>query len=119
MGRKPKFNKEAKIKACKDYDNGIDSFSGIADDLGANAETVRRWYLTYKKYGPDAFETSSKNQSYSKMFKISVVEEYSKGQCSLADISAKYKIATGVILNWVKKWYNGIEIKDYDPNRFF
>ena len=42
-------------------------------------------------------------------------ERYGSGKHSLSDLSAKYNIATGVIGGWVNKWYNGIEIKDYDP----
>ena len=30
-------------------------------------------------------------------------------------MSAKYNIVYGIIRNWVNKWYNGIEIKGYDP----
>lgn len=115
MGRKPKFSKEVKIKACKDYDKGNDSFSSIAEKIRANTETVRRWYLTYKEYGPTVFETSNKNRSYSKEFKLSIIEEYTAGKYSLANLSAKHNIADGVIRNWINKWYNGIEIKEYDP----
>ena len=115
MGRKPKFSKEVKVKACENYEKGNSSFSGIADEIGADKSLVRRWYLTYKEYGPSAFETSNKNRPYSKEFKLSVIEEYTAGKYSLADLSAKHNIADGVIRNWVNKWYNGIEIKEYDP----
>jgi transposase len=115
MGRKAKFSKEVKIKACKDYEEGKLSFKKISKGIGANRETVRRWYLTYKELGPSAFETSNKNGSYSKEFKLSVVEEYISGKYSLADLSARHNIATAVILSWVNNWYNGIEIKDYAP----
>jgi transposase-like protein len=70
MGRKPKFSKEVKIKACMDYDKRNCSFDGIADEIGAHSETVRQWYLTYKEHGFSALETSSKNRSYSKELKI-------------------------------------------------
>lgn len=115
MGRKPKFSKEVKIKACEDYDNGKLSFDKIAKEIGAHKEAVRKWYLTYKEHGPSAFETSNKNRSYSKEFKLSVIEEYASSKYSLTDLTAKYNISTSVILGWVNKWYNGIEIKDYDP----
>jgi transposase-like protein len=76
---------------------------------------VRQWYLTYKEHGHSAFEISNQNRSYSKSFKISVVGEYTSGEYSLPDLSAKHNISTGVIRKWINKWYNGIEIKDYDP----
>lgn len=115
MGRKAKYSKEVKIKACKDYENGKSSFGGIADEIGTTKEVVRRWYLAYKEHGPSVFETSSKNRSYSKEFKLSVIEEYKSGKYSQPDLSAKHNISTGVISKWVNKWYNGIEIEDYDP----
>lgn len=34
MGRKPKFSKEVKIKACEDYKNGKGSFESIASEIG-------------------------------------------------------------------------------------
>ncbi len=107
MGRKPKYSKEEKIQACKDYEKGNGSFGRIANEIGANEETVRGWYLRYKEHGPSALETSHKNCSYSKNFKALVIEEYTSGKYSLSDIAIKYNIANGVILNWVK---NGIMV---------
>jgi transposase-like protein len=115
MGRKPKYSKEVKIKACQDYESGNISFVGIADEIGTTKEVVRRWYLKYKEHGPSAFETSNYNRSYSKEFKLSVIEEYTSGTHSQADLAAKYNISEEVIRRWINKWYNGIEIKDYDP----
>jgi len=115
MGRKPKFSIEVKIKACKDYENGSVSFKGIANEIGSTKEVVRRWYLKYKEHGPNVFETSTRNRSYSKEFKLSVIEEYTSSQYSLTDLSVKYNIGTEVIRTWVNKWYNGIEITDYNP----
>lgn len=115
MGRKPKFSKEVKIKACQDYEKSHAGFATIAKEVGAHEVTVLRWYQRYKEYGPSAFETSNRNRSYSKDFKLSVVKEYVSGKYSLSDLSAKYNIVTSVINRWINKWYNGIEIKDYDP----
>jgi len=115
MGRKAKYSKEVKIKACKDYEKGHISFQGISDEIGTTNEVVRQWYLRYKEHGPNALDTSSRNQSYSKEFKLSVVEEYTSGKYSMPDLAAKYNIAYSVVRRWINKWYNGIDIKDYDP----
>jgi len=115
MGRRTKYSKEIKIEACKNYEKGYASFGGIAEMVGTTKEVVRRWYLTYKKHGPRVFETSNVNRSYSKEFKMSVIEEYNSGKCSQPDLGAKYNIVPGVISNRINKWYNGIELKDYDP----
>jgi len=115
MGRKPKYSKEVKIKACEDYEKGHGSFESIAKSVGTVKSIMRRWYLTYKEHGPSAFETSTKNRSYSKEFKLSLIKEYTNGKFSLTYLAAKYNISVEVIRNWINKWYNGIEIKDYDP----
>lgn len=115
MGRKPKYNKEIKIKACEDYEKGYSSFKEIANEIGTTIEAVRQWYLRYKEHGSSIFDTSNRNKTYSKEFKESVAEEYSSGKYSLPDLVAKYNISYSVVRQWVNKWYNGIEIKDYDP----
>lgn len=115
MGRKPKYSKEVKFQACKDYENGNASFYSIADEIGTRKEVVRQWYLKYKEHRPSVFETSSTNRSYSKEFKFLVVEEYASGKYSQPELGAKHNIATSVIRNWINKWYSGIELKDYDP----
>src|SRR5660397_158181 len=115
MGRKPKYIKEVKIKACEDYKKGKGSFKSIAKSIGSDSAEFRRWYLRYKEHGPSAFETSNRNKSYDKEFKMSVIEEYTTGKYSLADLAAKYNIDYSLVRSWLNKWYNGIEIKDYDP----
>jgi len=115
MGRKAKYSKEVKIKACKDYEKNHISFKRIADEIGTTKEVVRRWYLTYKEHGPSTFEASSRNRSYNKKFKLSVIEEYISGKYSIVDLAAKYNITYSVLRSWINKWYNGIEIKNYDP----
>jgi transposase-like protein len=54
-------------------------------------------------------------QSYNKKFKLSVIEEYTSGKYSMADLATKYNISCSNVRTWINRWYNGIEIKDYDP----
>lgn len=115
MGRKAKYSKEEKIRACKDYLNGTGSFRSIAGSIGTTKEVVRRWYLAYRIHGEFAFENNDMNRSYSSEFKYSVVEGYLSGKYSLPDLGAKYNMSHATILRWLNKYYNGIEIKDYDP----
>jgi transposase len=117
MGRKPKYSKEVKIKACKDYEKGHISFKGIADKIGTTKEAVRRWYLTYKEHGPSAFETSTTNKSYSKKFKLSVVEEYTSGKysnMSYKDAADKYSITYALVYKWTRAYIDkGPESLEY------
>ena len=115
MGRNPKVSKEVKIKACQDYRNGIGSFESIAKSIGLGPSCVRCWYLLYEQHGEDGFTHSNTNRSYLKEFKEEIVKSYISGQTSLAKASAKHNIPVSVLRNWVKKEYNGIEQKDYQP----
>ncbi|GFN37130.1 hypothetical protein [Tepidimicrobium xylanilyticum] len=49
MGRKPKYSKKVKIKACKDYEKGHINFQGIANDIRTTKEVVRRKNFNFKK----------------------------------------------------------------------
>lgn len=115
MKRKPKFTKDIKIKACEDYRSGNGSYQSIAEDIGVALQSVRQWYLYYERHGESAFEMAETNKSYSREFKQMVIDEYLSGKHVFDVLSAKYLISTNVLRSWVKKSYNGIELKDYDP----
>ncbi len=50
MGRKPKYSKEIKIQACKDYEESNLSFNDIGKNLGTTKGVILQWYLTYKEH---------------------------------------------------------------------
>lgn len=109
------YSKEVKIKPCKDYEKGNGSFNDISKMIGTSKSVVHRWYLRYKEHGSSTFKTSNNNRSYSKEFKLPIIEEYSLGKYSMTSLATKYKISEGLIYNWITKWYNDIEIEDYYP----
>ncbi len=115
MGRTPKFTKAVKIQACKDYACGKGSLISIAREMGAAYSSVREWYYAYQIHGETAFNHSDANKSYTKIFKESIVNEYLSGIASAEDLGAKYNITIRTIRKWINMYYNGIEIKDYDP----
>ena len=87
MNRKVKYSKEVKIQACKDYQKGNGSFRSIAKSIGTKKSVIRLWYLRYKVHRCKAFERSNKNRSYSKSFKLLVIEEYKKDEGSIAELA--------------------------------
>ena len=115
MVEKLRYSKELKIQAYEDYKSGKGSFKSIGKSIGCNGQTVRKWYLRYKIHGSKAFETSNKKRSYSKELKLSIVEEYNTGKISIVALAAKYNIGYSIVRNWIEKYYNGIELKDYKP----
>lgn len=107
------YDLETKIKACKDYEKGRESYDSLARKLSAAKSTIRRWCFRYREHGEEAFKKPDHKQVYTKEFKHKVVEEYVSGESSYADLSAKYNLNHSTIVRWVNKWYNGIELKDY------
>lgn len=77
---------------------------------------ISKWAHRYEALGESAFDSSSTNKKYSKDFKLKVIKEYLNGTISIYDLINKYNIpGKTIVLNWVKKYNEGIEIKDYDP----
>ena len=105
---------QIKIKACKDYENGIGSIRDIAKGIGVGKSTVHRWYLRYTNHGADAFNKPNK-ASYSKEFKSSLIKEHSEGKDSIMTLASKYNLHDATLYSWINKWYNGVDVRDYDP----
>ena len=118
MGRKAKYSKELKLEIVKRYLKG-ESASALANEyalLKRGAHTIRDWVNKYESLGEKSFENSSTNQSYSKELKQQVISEYLNGVDSYRGLANKYGIKSHKIVSqWVLKYNEGIEIKDYDP----
>ena len=78
--------------------------------------TIYDWLYIYKHFGRDGFIRPKGNNSYSKEFKMKVVEKALDGSGSLPDIAAKYKISSCETLRqWILKYNAKRELKDYVP----
>ena len=116
MGRKSKISYEEKIKACEDYISGKCSLSDIAEALGLSYEELRTWIKKYRTNGPESLMPKPKNSSYTKEFKIQVVEDYLSGGGSQLEICNKYQIPSHTTLyNWIAKYNDLKELDDYIP----
>ena len=119
MGRKAKYTKQQKVKACLDYLNETKSALQIARELAmgkGGKSKVLFWVKMYSQYGESTFEERRRNKSYSKDFKEKVVQEYLAGKGSMLDLSIKYNLpSTGILPRWIKMYNSHIELKDYDP----
>jgi transposase-like protein len=119
MPRKLKYSIEQRVQACEDYRSGTRSLEEICNSLGTpRKKTVREWTKKYEKYGIQAFQERSSNKSYTKEFKLQVVEEYLAGLGSLQDLIIKYDISSlSQLHNWISLYNANRELKDYDPKR--
>lgn len=81
-------------------------------------KTIIEWSKKYDKYGILAFQEKLNNKSYTKDFKLQVVEEYITEQSSLEELIIKYDISsTTQLRNWILMYNANRELKDYNPKR--
>ena len=119
MGRKVKYSLEQKVQACEEYLSGKKSAAEIERELNMGKRghiRILEWSKKYKAFGASAFEEKHHNKSYSKEFKENVVKEYIEGNGSMDDLSVKYGILSRTTLRqWILRYNDHIEQKDYDP----
>ena len=113
-----KYSKELKLEIVKRYLNGESAIS-LANKYGMTkrgAGLIMKWINKYKTLGEKSFDSSPSNKAYSKELKQQVINDYLNGIDSLEGLANKYNITSDtIVINWIKKYNKGIEIKDYDP----
>lgn len=87
MGRKSKYTIDFKLSVVDRYLNKGEGSVTIGKDLNLNPNTVMKWVKQFQKSDAEAFLEKPRNQSYSKEFKIQVIEEYLAGGCSYPDLA--------------------------------
>ena len=117
MSRKTKFTPEEKEQVVIDYLKGNKSRAQICEELCISSMTIQDWALIYRKHGIIGFSRKMRNRSYSKEFKIKVVEEYIRGEGSSIDLGIKYDISSGLLRSWVRMYNANKELKDYNPKQ--
>lgn len=117
MSRREKLTPYEKEQACLDYINGNRSRSEICNCLHISTRTIQDWAAIYKKYGILGFTKKTKNRSYSKEFKIELVEKCISGEASSIDLGHQYDISSGLLRKWIRMYNANIELKDYNPKR--
>lgn len=123
MSRKAKYSPETKANACEDYLKNNLSMQEICSkynnpfNIKSYTCSVYKWIPIYKNFGIDGFLHRT-NNSYSKSFKIEMVERYIQGEGSMVRFVAKYKIPSDSTLNqWIMMYNANRELKDYNPKQ--
>ena len=115
---KIKFTPEDKVKIIQAFQSGEVPYSMLKNVYGMAPEEIYRWIKRYEDHGISAFDRGAGNSKYTHEFKVQCVEEYIRGEGSLAQIVAKHNISsTCVLRNWIKRYNANKELKDYDPKR--
>ena len=115
---KIKFTPEDKVKIIQAFQSGDVSYSMLKKVYGMAPDEIYRWIKRYESQGISAFDRGSGNSKYTQEFKVQCVEEYIRGEGSLAQIIAKHNISsTHVLRSWIKRYNANKELKDFDPKR--
>lgn len=117
MSRKIRFTPEEKEQAVIDYLDRNKSRTQICEELCISSRTIQDWAIIYNKHGIAGFARKTRNSSYSKEFKVKVVEEYIRGEGSSIDLGIKYNISSGLLRSWVRMYNANRELKDYNPKQ--
>ena len=121
---KTKVSAELKCQICEDYLSGkytireLCHMYGIVYNEKCGRSSINDWVRIYNEVGIDGFKSSIGNSSYSKEFKLTVVEEYIAGSGSIRDFCMKYKIpSTHTLRQWIMCYNANRKFQDYDPKR--
>ena len=76
-----------------------------------------RHFFRYLTCLLDRGHIKTKNRSYSKEFKIELVEKCISGEASSIDLGQQYDISSGLLRKWIRMYNANIELKDYNPQR--
>jgi transposase-like protein len=123
MLNRRKYSPDEKIQIIKEYLSGKSSLREIGQRLGYTSSNgypgcFDRWLNLYRHHGEEAFYRTKGNSTYTKEFKMTVVEEYIDGKASACELTAKYQLSNAsVLIKWVKLYNANRELKDYDPKR--
>ncbi len=116
MGRRSKHSAEQKIEAVRQYLSGNRSSSQLCHEYSVYKNTIHTWLSIYKRDGPDGLIASKSNATYTKEFKLGIVQAYLSGEDSYMGLAIKYRIPSHfTIRDWVNRYNDHKDLKDYDP----
>ncbi len=115
MPRKSKYSVEQKLSILKE---AIHSSTGeVAKKYGLSKRTITSWYRLYKYQEIDGLRSTHNNRSYSKKFKLSLVEQYRSSGDSLELFAIKHGLKSeSQLSNWIIQ-YNESKLKAYTPRK--
>ncbi len=97
--KKHSFN--FKLKLVKRYRQG-QSLNSLSNQWGVSRSQIRKWIDHYDLSGPQGLLVKAK-QTYTKEFKLKVIQTYFKKELSLRDCCLHFQISTiGTVSSWVR-----------------
>lgn len=100
--RKYSLAEKINILGMIDKNNSVGS---IARDLEINRNVILQWKRLYDAEGIKGLEKRSKNNNYSKEFKLSVIKEHIDDGISFPKLASKYNLrSSGMVANWFRDY---------------
>lgn len=107
MGR---FTLDEKLIAVQDYLAGNKSYKDIANQMKVDKKSVRKWVAYYKYHGIDGLKPLSYCKSFTKMFKLEVVEYLERTGASYFEVAARFNVRSqSSIPRWRRELRHYIE----------
>ena len=115
MGRNSKYSTEEKLSILNELSHS--SVKEVARKYSVNDSTISHWQLLYKYQGIDGLRSTHHNCSYSKEFKLALVQQYQESTDSLEVFAIKHGLKSKRQLsNWIIQ-YNESKLKAYTPRK--
>lgn len=110
-----KYSFEFKKKVVTAYLNGEGGYKYLANKFGVPAKNnIKKWILSYQKFGDEGLLRSRQNKSYSFEDKLRVVELYLSSEVSYQELALQEGINNSAML---VKWVNDFRILGPDALR--
>ena len=107
MGRKSKYSADFKLMIIHEAET-----SGIiktSRKYSLSDHTIRTWKLIYKYQGIQGLEPTHSNNTYSKEYKASLVEEYQKSDENLEEFAIRHGLRGRAQLSqWIMRYNESI-----------
>lgn len=115
MDRGSKYSAEKKLSILNELIHS--SVKEVARKYSVNDTTILHWQLLYKYQGIDGLRSTHHNRSYSKEFKLALVQQYQESTDSLEVFAIKHGLKSkSQLSNWIIQ-YNESKLKDYMPRK--
>lgn len=115
MTRKSKYSAEEKLLILNELD--YSSIKEVAWKYAVFRSTISTWRLLYKYQGIDGLRSGHHNRSYSRDFKLSLVQQYQESTDSLKVFAIKHGLKSETQLSkWIIQ-YNESKLTAYTPRK--
>ena len=107
MGRKSKYSADFKLMIIHEAETS--GITKTSRKYSLSDHTIRTWKLIYKYQGIQGLEPAHSNNTYSREYKASLVEEYQKSDENLEEFAIRHGLRGRTQLSqWIMRYNESI-----------